>query len=310
MTENRSRIRLIAFWVITFVIVFELAAGSVWNLLTIEWVEIQLRHLEYPDYFAYVLGAWQAAAAVAITAPGFPVLKEWAYVGIFFLWSGAVVSHLITGDGVLAWGPPLMFAALAVASWVLRPADRRLPETRRRRDRAELPAVRPRAWTVAAAVLAGVYAVSFLTLSTAEETMKEVAVDLGWTDDTGDKVEVLELDVKNDQYGAVDLGAPGPSVGDLDAYSGTAIRDGRTVGHGGGACQVTRVDGADITMQCVLTMRLERGSVTMQALWVRGANPLDMAVTGGTGAYREARGTVRFWDIATPQERARAEIVR
>jgi hypothetical protein len=26
----------------TFVVVFELTAGSVWNLLTIEWVEVQL----------------------------------------------------------------------------------------------------------------------------------------------------------------------------------------------------------------------------------------------------------------------------
>jgi hypothetical protein len=31
-----SRIRPIAFWATTFVVVFELTAGSVWNLLTIE----------------------------------------------------------------------------------------------------------------------------------------------------------------------------------------------------------------------------------------------------------------------------------
>ena len=37
---NRGKVRLIAFWLATFVIVFELAAGSVWNLMTIEWVEV------------------------------------------------------------------------------------------------------------------------------------------------------------------------------------------------------------------------------------------------------------------------------
>ncbi|QYN37590.1 hypothetical protein K1T35_10305 [Pseudonocardia sp. DSM 110487] len=47
-----SSIRPIAFWVTTFVIVFELAAGSVWNLLTIEWIEVQMLHLGYPHYFA------------------------------------------------------------------------------------------------------------------------------------------------------------------------------------------------------------------------------------------------------------------
>jgi hypothetical protein len=52
---NRSRIRRIAFWTTTFVVVFELAAGSVWNLLTIEWVEVQLHHLGYPHFFAYIL---------------------------------------------------------------------------------------------------------------------------------------------------------------------------------------------------------------------------------------------------------------
>ncbi|TDC60224.1 hypothetical protein E1258_15390 [Micromonospora sp. KC207] len=125
----------------------------------------------------------------------------------------------------------------------------------------------------------------------------------------GDQVEVLELKVENDQYAALDLGRAGVSVGDMDVYSGNAIRDGRKVGHGGGSCQVVHIDGGNITMQCLITMQLTQGSVTMQALWVRGASPLDMGVTGGTGAYRNARGTVRFWDIATPNERARAEII-
>jgi hypothetical protein len=125
----------------------------------------------------------------------------------------------------------------------------------------------------------------------------------------GDQVEVLELEVENDQYAALDLGQAGVSVGDMDVYSGNAIKDGRKVGRGGGACQVIHVDGDNITMQCLITMELEHGSVTMQSLWVRGASPLDMGVTGGTGVYRDARGTVRFWDIATPSERARAEII-
>lgn len=126
---------------------------------------------------------------------------------------------------------------------------------------------------------------------------------------TRNQVEVLELKVENDQYAALDLDRAGVNVGDMDVYSGNAIRDGRKVGHGGGSCQITHIDGANITMQCLLTMKLEHGSVTMQSLWVRGASPLDMAITGGTGAYRNARGTVRFWDIATPNERVRAEII-
>jgi hypothetical protein len=126
---------------------------------------------------------------------------------------------------------------------------------------------------------------------------------------SGDQVEVLELKVENDQYAALDLDRAEVSLGDMDVYSGNAIRDGRKVGHGGGSCQVIHVDGENITMQCLITMKLEHGSVTMQSLWVRGESPLDMAITGGTGTYRDARGTVRFWDIATPSERVRAEII-
>ncbi|WP_280294329.1 allene oxide cyclase barrel-like domain-containing protein [Nocardia abscessus] len=125
-----------------------------------------------------------------------------------------------------------------------------------------------------------------------------------------DQVEVLEVKVENDQYAAPDLDCAGMSVGDMDVFSGNALRDGRKVGHGGGSCQVIHVDGERVTAQCLLTMELEHGSVTMQALWVRGSSPLDMAITGGTDAYRDARGTVRFWDIGTPNERVRAEIIR
>jgi len=150
--------------------------------------------------------------------------------------------------------------------------------------------------------------------------MKFVAVPLmavavgGCSADTretqaGDQVEVLELKVENDQYAAIDLDRAGVSVGDMDVFSGNAIKDGRKVGRGGGSCQVTHIEGENVTTQCLLTMELERGSVTMQSAWARGASLLDMAVTGGTGAYRNARGSVRFWDIATPSERVRAEII-
>lgn len=188
---NRSRIRPIAFWTTTFVIVFELVAGSVWNLLPIEWVEVQLRHLGYPHYFAYILTVWQAGAAVAIIAPRLPLIKEWAYAGAFFLWSSAVVSHLIVGDGPQTWGVPLVFGTCAIASWVLRPADRRLPATRLRRGRpanagqngAGLPETRPRAWVVPIGLLVVLYAVSFLTLPAAEAMTHGWAVENGWIDE-------------------------------------------------------------------------------------------------------------------------------
>ncbi|MEV0434520.1 DoxX family protein [Nocardia sp. NPDC050413] len=172
-TADRSeRIRSFAYPATTFLIAFELVAGSVWNLLRIEWIDIQLAHLGYPDSLAYLLGAWQVGAAVVILAPGFPRAKEWAYAGAFFLWSGAVVVHLIEGDGIQSWGFPLTLTILAVVSWRTRPADRRLPGA---------PVEQPtREWTIAAALLVVLYAVSFLTLPAVEDFMHQNAIDLGW----------------------------------------------------------------------------------------------------------------------------------
>ncbi|MGN9795917.1 DoxX family protein [Streptomyces sp. OZ13] len=183
-----NRIRLVAFWFTTIVIVFELIAGSAWNLLTIDWIEAQMDHLGYPDYFAYILGVCHFGAAVTIVVPGFRMIKEWAYAGIFFTWSGAVVSHLAQGDGLVSWGPPLMFLAFAVASWALRPADRRLQETRLRRDRSAdagrdstgRPETRPRAWAVSIGIVVVLSAVSLLTLPAAEDLTGEWAVERGW----------------------------------------------------------------------------------------------------------------------------------
>src|SRR5262245_50068345 len=106
--EPRSRwhrIRTITYWTSTAIVVSELVAGSVWNLLQINWVRLQLNHLGYPLYYAYISGVWQVGGAAAIIAPRFPRLKEWAYAGSFFTWSGAVASHLLAGDGIEGWAP-------------------------------------------------------------------------------------------------------------------------------------------------------------------------------------------------------------
>src|SRR5262245_60499998 len=101
ITVSRSRwqrIRTITYWTFTVLLVFELAAGSVWNLLQIEWVRAQLSHLGYPPYFIYINGVWQTGGAAAIIAPRFPRLKEWAYAGSFFRFTCSVASALLAGQ--------------------------------------------------------------------------------------------------------------------------------------------------------------------------------------------------------------------
>jgi hypothetical protein len=166
--------RAIIYWTFTVLLVFELVAGSVWNLLQIEWVHIQLNHLGYPLYFSYILGVWQIGGAAVIIAPRFPRVKEWAYAGAFFEFSGAVASHLLAGDGASVWQVPLVYAAIVIVSWALRPADRRLSNS------GLAPETRPLAWAVPIGIFVLLYVVAYLTLPAVNASMHERARALGW----------------------------------------------------------------------------------------------------------------------------------
>jgi hypothetical protein len=54
-----------------------------------------------------------------------PEEKEWAYAGTVFDLTGAAASHLAVGDDAMKVATPLVFTALAFASWALRPPARR-----------------------------------------------------------------------------------------------------------------------------------------------------------------------------------------
>ena len=71
-----------------------------------------------------LLGVWKVLGGVALVAPRMPRLKEWAYAGATFDFTGAAVAQGAsdTGVGHIVW--PLALAALAMASWALRPESR------------------------------------------------------------------------------------------------------------------------------------------------------------------------------------------
>ena len=83
-------------------------------------------HLGYPIYFLTILGIWKILGVVALLIPKFPLLKEWAYAGFFFAMSGAVFSHIASGDSMTENVPALLLLILTVISWYFRPADRKI----------------------------------------------------------------------------------------------------------------------------------------------------------------------------------------
>ena len=82
--------------------------------------------LGYPMYFLTIIAVWKLLGVVAILAPRFPVLKEWAYAGFFFAMSGALISHIAVADPAAELFPAGLLLVLTGISWFTRPADRKL----------------------------------------------------------------------------------------------------------------------------------------------------------------------------------------
>ena len=127
MTLNAKHI---VYWTTTILVAFFIGSGGLAQL----WQYHANLHgvvpvLGYPMYFFAILGFWKVPGAIAILAPRFPRLKEWAYAGIFFDLTGAVASIAAVGSyGAYAFHivAPLIIAGLAVASWALRTDSRRI----------------------------------------------------------------------------------------------------------------------------------------------------------------------------------------
>jgi hypothetical protein len=129
----------IVYWSSTAIVAVALL-GALTYLTGSEQVVSGFARSGYPQHLRIVLGFAKPAAAIVLLAPGLPLLKEWAYAGATFAWVMASIAAYSIGDGVQAWGMPLILLALLVVSYVTRPSSRRLP----RRD-AGASDVRPAA---------------------------------------------------------------------------------------------------------------------------------------------------------------------
>jgi uncharacterized membrane protein YphA (DoxX/SURF4 family) len=131
--------RTIGYWITTGLIALLFTFGGVMDLLAPPEVVKGLGDLGYPPYFARLLGVWKVLGVIALLAPGFPRLKEWAYAGMFFDLTSASVSHAASGDELAKVITPLVILVLLMASWWLRPANRTLGVLRGREVESVTP---------------------------------------------------------------------------------------------------------------------------------------------------------------------------
>jgi hypothetical protein len=78
----------VASWTATGLVVAELVLGGIGDVLRLPSLRESVIQLGYPTYFLLILGIWNMLGAAALLAPRFPRLKEWAYAGAFFVYSG------------------------------------------------------------------------------------------------------------------------------------------------------------------------------------------------------------------------------
>jgi hypothetical protein len=108
--------------------------------------------------------------------------------------------------------------------------------------------------------------------------------------------KTLRIAATEKQSEFLDLGTPGPSLGDELVFSERLFIRGREVGESGVVCTVTQaVPPYDVlTFHCVATLSLRKGQITLQGLIeVQGEDdpgPFLVAITGGTGKFRGAGG--------------------
>ena len=118
--------KTIAYWTVTILFCLAMAAGGIMNLLRVEAQKEAMAALGYPEYVMTILGVAKVAGVFALLVPGLPLLKEWAYAGFAFDLLGASASHAFVADPLVESLVPLFILAVAAASYLLRPASRRM----------------------------------------------------------------------------------------------------------------------------------------------------------------------------------------
>jgi len=115
--------------------------------------------------------------------------------------------------------------------------------------------------------------------------------------DHGDKLRVLST---NTEEAFVDVGETDFSLGDSFVFTSDLTRHGKHVGHTGVQCTITSVEREE--SQCVGTAWTHKGQITVQGLLAGEPDEFELAITGGTGAFEDAGGTLVVDELSDTEE--------
>jgi uncharacterized membrane protein YphA (DoxX/SURF4 family) len=116
----------IIYWIATIWLSLGMVSSGIVQVMHMKEETQFILDLGYPEYLLTLLGISKFLGVVAILVPRFPLVKEWAYAGFFFMMSGAIFSHVAVNDPLSELFGPVLLLVLTVVSWYFRPADRKI----------------------------------------------------------------------------------------------------------------------------------------------------------------------------------------
>jgi len=116
----------IIYWIATLWLALGMTSTGIVQIMKVPMEVDMMARIGYPSYFLTIIGVWKLLGVIAVLAPRFPLLKEWAYAGFFFNMTGAVFSHLFSGSEAIELFGPMLLIVLTIISWYFRPAERRM----------------------------------------------------------------------------------------------------------------------------------------------------------------------------------------
>lgn len=130
---------------------------------------------------------------------------------------------------------------------------------------------------------------------------------------TGGKEEVIHLTTVVTQSTFINVPPTENSQGDELIIAGDVLRNSTTVGTFDETCTTTRTTASSRTLQCVATLTLPKGKITVQGTFPitnTGPGDITLAITGGTGAYRTAAGYVHSVNTSVTETQVTLHLIR
>src|SRR5581483_1924975 len=104
-------------WGVTVIMAALMLVSAVPDVLRIPDALAVFKHLGYPPYLLSFLGTAKILGVTAALTPGTWRVKEWAFAGLTFDLTGALYSHVSSGDPMSVWMPAAIGLMLMAGSY-------------------------------------------------------------------------------------------------------------------------------------------------------------------------------------------------